>query len=173
MEQSERPQPGARSARVPDLRPDTGARRASPDGPPPVLLLAGEPGSARTAREFVRDQVRRQLPGASDDHLETVVLVTSELVTNGIRYGTGPGELLRLVVDADDVRTRVEVHDPVRRHPRPRPESAVRGRGRGLVILDAVCPGRWGVTELPLGKCVWAEVTAAPRTAGGGPPGRW
>ncbi|MFE9658964.1 ATP-binding protein [Streptomyces sp. NPDC005955] len=129
-------------------------------GPPPVLLLAGEPASARAAREFVRDHVRHHAPDASDDHVETVVLVTCELVTNSVRYGTGPDDFLRVVVDADDIRTRVEVHDPVRRRPRLRTASAHRTRGRGLVILDALCPGRWGVTDLAGGKSVWAEVKA-------------
>ncbi|MFD7547148.1 ATP-binding protein [Streptomyces sp. NPDC059816] len=134
---------------------------APPGGPPPVLLLVGEPASARAAREFVRDHVRRHAPDASDDHVETVVLVACELVTNSVRYGTaGPDDFLRLVVDADDIRTRVEVHDRVRRHPRLRHASAHRTRGRGLVILDALCPGRWGVTDLAEGKSVWAEVKA-------------
>lgn len=128
-------------------------------GPPPILLLASEPESARAARKFVREYVGYHAPEASEDHVETVVLVTCELVTNSIRYGTEPDDLVRVVIDADDGRTRVEVHDPVRRRPRVRPESDQRDRGRGLLILDFLCH-RWGVTDIPLGKAVWAEVKA-------------
>jgi two-component sensor histidine kinase len=129
-------------------------------GPPPILLLTSEPQSARKARKFVREYVAYHVPRASEDHVENVVLVTCELVTNSIRYGTEPDDLVRVVLDADDGRTRVEVHDPVRRRPRARPESDERDRGRGLLILDSLCAGRWGVTEIPLGKAVWAEVKA-------------
>ncbi|WKX70352.1 ATP-binding protein [Streptomyces sp. XD-27] len=129
-------------------------------GIPPVLLLASEPQSARTARTFVREYVDYHVPGASEDHVDTVVLVTCELVTNSIRYGTEPGGSLSVVINADEERTRVEVHDPVHRRPRPRPESTHRDRGRGLLILDALCPGQWGVTNRPHGKAVWAEVKA-------------
>jgi anti-sigma regulatory factor (Ser/Thr protein kinase) len=135
-------------------------RRATQLALPPVLLLPSKPESAKAAREFAREYVRYHFPGVCDDHLDAVVLITSELVTNAIRYGTEPGDLVRVVLDVDGGRTRVEVHDPVRRRPRPRPESAQRGRGRGLVVLDALCPNRWGVRDIPFDKAVWAEVTA-------------
>jgi anti-sigma regulatory factor (Ser/Thr protein kinase) len=92
--------------------------------------------------------------------VDTVVLATSELVTNAVRYGTEPGDSFRVMLDADGTRTRVEVHDPVRRHPHRRAESTERTRGRGLLILDALCPGAWGVEDAPMGKAVWAEVPA-------------
>ncbi|MFE7314193.1 ATP-binding protein [Streptomyces sp. NPDC057555] len=134
---------------------------APPAGPTPILLLPSEPQSARAAREYVRDYVLFHVPDASEEHLETAVLVTSELVTNAVRYGTEPGDSLRVVLDVDGVRTRVEVHDPVRRRPRLRPESEHRDRGRGLLLLEAFCPGAWGVFDIPLGKAVWAEVKAS------------
>ncbi|MEV3874813.1 ATP-binding protein [Streptomyces sp. NPDC049906] len=43
--------------------------------------------------------------------MDAVVLVVSELVTNAVRYGCGPGEVVRLTVDAGAARTRVDVHD--------------------------------------------------------------
>lgn len=137
------------------------ARSAPTADPPPILLLPSAPQSARAAREFVREYVAYHVPGASEDHVELVVLIACELVTNSFRYGTGPDDSVRLVLDADDSRTRVEVHDPVRRHPRHRPESAERQRGRGLIILDALCPDAWGVDDIPFGKSVWAEVKAS------------
>ncbi|MGN5631701.1 ATP-binding protein [Streptomyces sp. AC154] len=139
---------------------DSPACCAPPVGPPPILLLAGEPQSAAAARNFVREFVSYHVPGVSEDYVETVVLVACELVTNSIRYGTEPGDSVRVVLDADDNRTRVEVHDPVRRRPRLRPVSHERDRGRGLIILDALCPGSWGIEDIPFGKAVWAEVKA-------------
>ncbi|OAR21933.1 transcriptional regulator [Streptomyces sp. ERV7] len=129
-------------------------------GPPSILLLAGEAESAKAAREFVHEYVTHNVPDASGDYVDAAVLIASELVTNSIRYGTGPGETMRVVLDADDTRTRVEVHDSVRTHPRMRPESDDSDRGRGLIILDALCPGAWGITDIPPGKAVWAEVKA-------------
>lgn len=129
-------------------------------GPPPTVVLADEPESARAARNFVREFIRYHVPGTSEEHVDTVALVACELVTNSIRYGTEPGDSVRVVLDADDRRTRVEVHDPVRRHPRQRPVSLERERGRGLLILDALCPDAWGVYDIPFGKATWAEVKA-------------
>ncbi|MEF3118741.1 ATP-binding protein [Streptomyces chrestomyceticus] len=128
--------------------------------PSAVLTLPGDLQSARLARQFVREYIACHVPGASADHVDRVTLVVSELVTNSIRYGTEPGDSLRLALHADGDRMRVEVHDPVRRRPRARPASGVRTRGRGLLVLDALCPGTWGVDDIPFGKSVWAELTA-------------
>lgn len=108
----------------------------------------------------MREFVSYHVPGVSEDYVETVVLVACELVTNSIRYGTEPGDSVRVVLDADENRTRVEVHDPVRRRPRLRPVSQERDRGRGLILLDALCSGAWGVEDIPFGKAVWAEIKA-------------
>lgn len=142
-------------------RDTTPANHTAQVGPPPVLLLASEPKSAKVAREFAREYVVHHFPDASDDYVDTVVLVACELVTNSIRYGTRPDDSVRVELDTDDTRTRVEVHDAVRRRPRPRPESDQRDRGRGLIILDALCPGAWGVNDTRDGKAVWAEVKAS------------
>ncbi|MEU9618443.1 ATP-binding protein [Streptomyces sp. NPDC048155] len=133
-----------------------------PQAPPSTLLLASEPQSVRRARDFVREFIDQHAPGTPGPHIDAVVLVTSELVTNAYRYGTEPDDKIRVVLDAEGERTRIEVHDPVRRMPRHQFASAERdherNRGRGLVILDALCPGLWGSGDRPLGKFVWAEI---------------
>ncbi|MFH8518845.1 ATP-binding protein [Streptomyces gelaticus] len=138
------------------------ARRTPPDGPTSTLLLASEPQSVRCARDFVREFIDHHAPGTPGPHIDTVVLVTSELVTNAYRYGTEPGDKIRVVLDAAGERTRVEVHDSVRRTPRHQFAHAERdrerNRGRGLVILDALCPGLWGFGDRPFGKFVWVEI---------------
>ncbi|WP_030897932.1 ATP-binding protein [Streptomyces sp. NRRL F-5126] len=125
---------------------------------PRELVLAGEPQSASTAREFVREYVMKSERAVCEDYVDAIVLVTSELVTNSIRYGTEPGDSLMLRLHTHHGRTRVEVRDPVRRRPQQRPESHKRDRGRGLLIVDGLC--HWGVDDAAFGKVVWAEVIA-------------
>ncbi|WP_421107237.1 ATP-binding protein [Streptomyces sp. NEAU-S77] len=96
-----------------------------------ILLLAKDLESPKAAREFARAFIAYHDPGASEDYVEAVVLVVCELVTNSVRYGTEPGDSLRVTLSVDDTRTRVEVRDPVRRRPRLRPASVQRDRGRG------------------------------------------
>ncbi|MEU7024391.1 ATP-binding protein [Streptomyces sp. NPDC046203] len=129
-----------------------------PDGPPSTLLLASDPQVAAHARAFAREFLGYNSPQAPAPHLDDVVLVTSELVTNAYRYGTEPGDQIQVVLHSDDRRTRVEVHDPVRRYPSHRPVSDESTRGRGLFILDALCMGMWGCEDRPFGKFVWAEI---------------
>ncbi|SHI46763.1 SpoIIE family protein phosphatase [Streptomyces sp. 3214.6] len=82
----------------------------------------------------------------------TTELVVSELVTNAMRYATGPIRL-RLIRE----RTLVcEVFDggataPHLRHPRTTDEG-----GRGLLLVSQVTQ-RWGTRFLPEGKIIWAE----------------
>ncbi|MFD9394330.1 SpoIIE family protein phosphatase [Streptomyces sp. NPDC060000] len=82
----------------------------------------------------------------------TTELVVSELVTNAIRYATGPIRL-RLIRE----RTLAcEVFDggttaPHLRHPRATDEG-----GRGLLLVSQVTQ-RWGTRFLPEGKIIWAE----------------
>ncbi|MFD5057444.1 ATP-binding protein [Streptomyces sp. NPDC058394] len=128
-----------------------------PLGPPPQAIFAGESESASFARAYVREAVSWQAPGLAAERVDDVVLVASELVTNSIRYGTEPGDSLRVVVDAEPGRVRIEVHDPVRRQPYVPFDPGERQRGRGMWIVDALAT--WGVDEQPLGKSVWAELT--------------
>ncbi|MFC5916285.1 ATP-binding protein [Streptomyces pulveraceus] len=140
-----------------------------PVPPPPQLVLDGVSGSVRAGRAYAHQFMSYHRPDAGPDHIDDVLLVVSELVTNAVRYGTEPGDFVLLTLDADADRTRIEVHDTARRRPRRKPESASRERGRGLLIVEALAT--WGLGERPMGKFVWAEVKAA--SAGSGAfPGR-
>ncbi|MFJ4774210.1 ATP-binding protein [Streptomyces uncialis] len=132
-------------------------RPRSGTGNAPALLLPKDAKSPRIARKFARSRVVEDAPGASDEHLDTVTLLVSELVTNAVRYGSRPGDAVHVVIDADESRTRVEVMDHSRRRPRRRRNAEPGTRGRGLLLLD-VLSARWGVDVRPLGKAVWAEV---------------
>ncbi|MER5970925.1 ATP-binding protein [Streptomyces sp. NPDC002055] len=128
-----------------------------PTDPPPQVLYASEPASVGHARDYAREVVERALPGIDREFVRDVQLVVSELVTNAVRYGTEPDDFLALVVTVTAGRVRIEVHDPVRRRPRFRPESGERLRGRGMVIVDHLA--KWGVDDRPFGKVVWAEMS--------------
>lgn len=128
---------------------------------PHTLLLQSCPQSVSDARHFIRGYLATNAPDASDDHLEQVSLVASELVTNAVTHGSAPGDPLRLIIDADDRCTRIEVHDSIHRHPRIHAATDNDTSGRGLAIVDAVCAGRWGANDTDTGKSVWAEVHAS------------
>ena len=114
------------------------------------------PEAPAAACRFVRSLLDPVVPAERADDLE---LITSELVTNAYRYGTGPGDSVLVSVEATAEPVRLEVHDPVRRHPHHKPASDEHGRGRGLTIAKALAT-RWGVDNRPFGKAVWVEVEA-------------
>lgn len=128
---------------------------------PHVLLLRGRPQSPTDARHFVRAYLDTNAADATEGHVDDVVLIVSELVTNAVRHTAAPSDFLRLILDADDHRTRIEVHDPSRTHPHVHSATSQDDYGRGVAIVDALCPGSWGVTDTEAGKAVWAEVKAS------------
>ncbi|MFE2293417.1 ATP-binding protein [Streptomyces sp. NPDC059452] len=125
---------------------------------PPQLICAAEPEAVRPARRFVREATAHQEPGTTGDALDTLELLASELVTNAVRYGTEPGDSIRVVVDAGPGRCRIEVHDTRRKRPVVRPASDERGRGRGLHLVGLLAES-WGTADREFGKIVWAVVT--------------
>lgn len=105
------------------------------------------------ARRFVRDVLKTSQ--VDDAVVSTVVLLTSEVVTNAIIHGrSGP----LLAVDITERAIRVAVGDvspelPVRRLGRIDDVS-----GRGVVIVDELATA-WGVEREHNGtKRVWFEV---------------
>lgn len=116
-------------------------------------MLPPYPTSVGAARRFVRDVLLSRR--VEDEVIDTVELLTSEVVTNAILHGrAGP----RLVVEMGEGVIRVGVHDmspevPVRRNTRPDDIS-----GRGVVIVEELASA-WGVEpERDGGKQVWFEV---------------
>jgi serine/threonine-protein kinase RsbW len=120
-----------------------------------------EPQSVPAARRFATSVLR----GASQETLEAVELMVSELATNCIRH-TNSGFDLTIIRNGLDIR--VEATDraggtPTMRSPEPTDPS-----GRGLKIIDMLSL-RWGVQSEPrAGKTVWFTISdAAPAVAGG------
>jgi anti-sigma regulatory factor (Ser/Thr protein kinase) len=112
--------------------------------------------SAANARRFVAASLRRW--GCSDDFIELVLLLTSELVTNAYRHaGTDTHVSVRLDGDC----ARIEVRDVGSGEPELRPLDTDRVDGRGLQIVDALAD-RWGYHSNPSGTTVWFELVRQP-----------
>lgn len=122
-----------------------------------TLTLDAVPQSAATARRFITEICNAGEFG--EDTCATAALLTSELVTNAIRYGgsralleaAAPGGVLRVSVRDDNPALPV-----VGKHPSLTAES-----GRGLQLVSALADD-WGVEALPGGgKAVWFELRLA------------
>ena len=116
------------------------------------LRLAARPSSIREARRRVVEHARDH--GASAGTTRVAELLTSEVVTNAVKYGPQDGTI---TVEAScrgdryDVVVSDESHErPVVRHP---PATQSGGRGMGLVQALAA---EWGVDlHDGDGKSVW------------------
>lgn len=109
--------------------------------------------SARAARAFIRDSLGSLV---DPDVLDTVELLTSEVVTNALLHA-GAAPVVALTRPGGRIRVSVEdssTHWPVRRNVAP---TAI--AGRGVALVDALASS-WGVELLPgAGKRVWFEVS--------------
>ncbi|NYI03379.1 ATP-binding protein [Allostreptomyces psammosilenae] len=121
--------------------------------------LRNEPASVTLARRLTAAALTHWRVTAPADAL----LVVSELVGNGVLHGAGD-VTLRLHRDADLLR--IAVTDTGSGTPAPRYPDPHETNGRGLVIVDELTAGRWGVHHLTGGTTVWAVLpTALPRQA--------
>ncbi|MFD7003014.1 ATP-binding protein [Streptomyces mirabilis] len=80
--------------------------------------------------------------------VEPMMLVTSELVTNALQYGDGPGVSLLLSCSGKSVRLTVD--DGSQQCPQMRSTHAEAESGRGLCIVSMVASeygGSWGVSS--------------------------
>ncbi|WP_256640336.1 MULTISPECIES: ATP-binding protein [Streptomyces] len=133
-----------------------------------ALRLPHDPRAARVARTTVRAILNGH---GRAEVLDSVELLTSELVTNSYRHSGGPASL-RLIALADG-RIRVGVWDghahipaPFAEPPRHRvtPPPADAENGRGLLLVQRYANSWGGLTleDGPLdrgsGKLLWFEV---------------
>lgn len=116
------------------------------------LALEPEASAASQGRRWVVQRVREL---DLVDLVDTVALLTSEVVTNAILHAGTPVEV---TVRAEGAGVRVEVADgsatpPVRRLLYSRTSTT----GRGCVLLDQLAT-RWGWAPLYDGKVTWFVV---------------
>jgi len=148
-----------------------------------MCVLDPDPIAASEARQFVAETFRQW--DLTED-LDTVALLTSELVTNGVLHAR---TALEIGLTSDERGLLVEVHDSDPRPPSPRghrtnlladidelltrpdtlsvvderqtllavgPAGAI-GAGRGLLLVEALAD-EWGVELVEDGKAVWFRV---------------
>lgn len=122
--------------------------------------------AAFAAREAEVGRVRRMVAvtlayWGLDGLSEPAVLCTSELASNAVVHGDGPGFDLTLSYTYGDRELIVAVRDsssgalPALQHPSPTAEN-----GRGMLLVSQIAT-RWGVTVHRDGtKSTWASLTA-------------
>jgi DNA-binding NarL/FixJ family response regulator len=116
--------------------------------------LPAEALSAGRAREAVTTAL---ISDVNDTALDTLVLLTSELVTNVVAHARTTCHLgVELFPDV----VRVSVSDESGTPPQPRAATPNEESGRGLSLVEALS-SNWGVITRTAGKTVWFEV---PRT---------
>ena len=118
------------------------------------LALPTVAESVGVARQATRDA----LAAWRMTHLEeTAVLLVSELVTNVVRHAEAFPAFLMLRLETANAWLRIEVHDADPSWPRQRTPASLDESGFGIMLVHALAD-RWGVSEVPPGKAVWAEL---------------
>jgi anti-sigma regulatory factor (Ser/Thr protein kinase) len=91
--------------------------------------------------------------------VDRAMLLTSELVTNGVLHAATPLRLT-LTRDGDALRVEVEDLDPTPAVPVPEANSGPHG-GFGLHIVERLA-SNWGCAQRDDGKTVWFEMPLLP-----------
>jgi anti-sigma regulatory factor (Ser/Thr protein kinase) len=117
------------------------------------LDLVVDVASVREARRFAEQFARRE---HVDDLSDSLLLVTSELVSNAIRYANAS---VTLLISRIHDGVRVSVADDGDGEPTLLQPDYTSESGRGLVIVDALAR-TWGSRSSARGKIVWAELAA-------------
>ncbi|WP_256103949.1 ATP-binding protein [Streptomyces sp. ODS05-4] len=139
------------------------------DGPRAEWSFPAELGAVRAARHSVGDALRGWKLDA--DVRDVAMLLVSELVTNSLRYASGPigVRLTRLPGDGEGPSQDgagaaparpallVEVSDPLPDPPLARAAGPEDETGRGLQLV-ACSARRWGTRKGRTGKTVWFEL---------------
>ncbi len=121
---------------------------------PWCLDLAVDPIGVRRARRLAAAFARHENVDAVS---ESLVLVTSELVSNAVRHADS---VVTITLTRNGPSIRVEVADDGDGLPQLRHPAATIAGGRGLLIIDGLASD-WGSHRSGTGKVVWAELAAA------------
>ncbi|MEV1080990.1 ATP-binding protein [Streptomyces sp. NPDC050211] len=152
--------------RGPGPRPDGGT-----EGPLPYegvwrFTAPAVDVSVPQARHAVRDLLFRQGVPVSDDLVQGLLLIVSELVTNAVRHAAllSPMLAVEVAVGAEWVRVSVEDSHPYR----PTALEADHGQtgGRGLLLVREIAREAGGVCDVEHtasgGKVIWAALPLTP-----------
>ncbi|MGX2993555.1 ATP-binding protein [Streptomyces sp. JNUCC 64] len=155
--------------------PGTGTGHGAPPGvthgPPPYegvwrFQAPAVDASVPRARRAVRDLLLRQRVPVTDELLQGLLLIVSELATNAVKHAAVLSPLLtvELAVGAEWVRVAVEDNHPYR----PTALEADHGQtgGRGLLLVREVTRESGGVCDVEKtpngGKVIWAALPLGP-----------
>lgn len=119
------------------------------------MTLPPVPMSSRAARHFVADWCIAE--GIIGDVVDTLLLLTAELVTNAVLHGRSDVELR---VGRAGSRVRVGVGDENTRLPQRRETDPEALNGRGMALVEALADDH-GVDVEPYGKTVWFDLATA------------
>nr|WP_218566091.1 SpoIIE family protein phosphatase [Vallicoccus soli] len=128
-----------------------------PTAPTVSIDVPDDPAAVAAVRHRVADVVRSWGAGPVAV-LDDVLLLLSELVTNGLVHGAPP---VRVRLRRAPSALVLEVHDGAPSLPRRMRPGADDEHGRGLQLV-ALLAGRWGTRPTPGGKAVWCEVALPP-----------
>lgn len=130
-------------------------RRAAPtvEWAPGELRKAFPPSlqTPRAAREAV-SLVAGDIPGQA---LQTARLLTSELVTNSVKFGPPAPAIVGVFIEVARERIRIEISDEAEARPRLRPPSD--DGGYGLTLVDTLA-SRWGAEREGERNLAWFEL---------------
>lgn len=118
------------------------------------------------ARRAVRDLLARQGVPISDELVQGLLLIVSELVTNAVKHAAllSPTLAVEVAVGAEWVRVSVEDNHPYR----PTALETDHGRlgGRGLLLVREITLEAGGVCDVEHtatgGKVIWAALPLKP-----------
>ena len=117
--------------------------------------LAPVPMSSRSARHFVADWCIAE--GIIGDVVDTLLLLTAELVTNAVLHGRSE---VVLRVGRAGSRVRIGVGDENTRLPQRRESDPEALNGRGMALVEALADAH-GIEVEAFGKTVWFDVATA------------
>ncbi|QQC88366.1 SpoIIE family protein phosphatase [Streptomyces alfalfae] len=117
--------------------------------------LACEPVSVPAGRRFLSEKLTEW---GLAELTDSALLLTSELLTNGVRHARGPLHL-RLWHSARELGVEITDHSTPR--PRARLAESTEEDGRGLLLVDALAHA-WGTRPDTAGKTVWFTLLVRP-----------
>lgn len=119
-----------------------------------LTVAQAEPEGVAAARQQVRELLH---DWASEDQLDSAVLLVSEMMTNVLVHTDADALLVAEVTgDSGKRRMRVEVTDASDDLPHKRHPGELASSGRGLVLVELLAD-LWGVDPRGEGKSIWFE----------------
>ncbi|MFD3521581.1 ATP-binding protein [Streptomyces sp. NPDC058653] len=118
------------------------------------------------ARHAVRDLLVRQGAPVSDETVQGLLLIVSELVTNAVRHAAllSPELAVEVAIAADWIRVSVEDDHPYR--PTALERDYAQTGGRGLLLVREITREAGGACDVDHtasgGKIVWAVLPLTP-----------